>query len=101
MKVLIITGDTHFRPGHLRYELQKSAVDELAVMYFGRGSMFPRAPRGQWDVVTVQDPFWRGFFAWRVARRLRAKFNVQVHADLAGQSFVKLLLAKIVLRRAD
>ena len=100
MRVLIITGDKSFGPGHPRYDLQASAA-ELVVMYWGRGGMSPRIPGGRFDVVTVQDPFWRGFFAWRLARRLGAKFNVQVHTDLSAQSFVRHVLAQIVLHHAD
>ena len=65
MKVLIITGDKKFGPGHERYELQRSVVDELAVVYWGRGSYWPKLPKERFDVVTTQDPFWRG--PWGVA----------------------------------
>lgn len=101
MKVLMITGDKKFGPGHERYELQRSIVDALSVVYWGRGSLWPKIPAGQFDVVTVQDPFWRGFFAWRVAKRLSASFNVQVHTDLSVYGSVRRALARFVLRRAD
>jgi len=101
MKVLNITGDKRFGPGNERYELQKSAVQELIVMYWGRGGFFPRLPRGPFDVVTVQDPFLRGLFAWHVAKQLSARFSVQIHADISAQSFAKRLVAGFVLRRAD
>ena len=101
MRVLIITGDHSFKPGHPRYELQKSAVDELAAVYWGRGSLRPPIPQGRWDVVTVQDPFVRGLFAWRAARRLGARFNVQVHTDLSSQPFFNHVLAQVTLRHAD
>lgn len=99
MKVLVITGDKSFGPGHPRYDLQASAVTELRVVYWGRGSLLPKLPSGYFDVVTAQDPFWRGLFALVAAKRLNAKLNVQVHADLSGQSVTKRLLAKVVLRR--
>lgn len=101
MNVLMITGDRSFGPGHPRFELQKNAVEKLAVVYWGRGSLWPTLPAGSFDVVTAQDPFWRGLFAWYAARRIGASLNVQVHADLAGQSSIKRLLAHIVLCRAD
>lgn len=101
MRVLIITGDKRFGPGHPRYELQRATVEQLEVLYWGRGSMWPKIPAGNFDVVTVQDPFWRGLFAWRVARRLGAKFNVQVHTDLSVQSFLKHIVGQMVLRHAD
>jgi glycosyltransferase involved in cell wall biosynthesis len=96
----MITGDKKFGPGNARYELQKSAVGELGVVYWGRGSLWPKFPPGYFDVVTAQDPFWRGLFAWYLARRLGVRFNVQVHTDLATISFVKHVLAHIVLRHA-
>jgi glycosyltransferase involved in cell wall biosynthesis len=101
MNVLVITGDKTFEPGHERYELQHAAVDRLEVVYWGRGSLWPQVPEGKFDVVTVQDPFVRGLFAWRVARRLRARFNVQVHADLGGQAWWKRLIARVVVKKAD
>ena len=101
MKVLMITGDRRFGAGHPRYDLQASTVEKLAVVHWGRGALWPKIPQEHFDVVTVQDPFWRGLFAWRVARKLGAKCNVQVHADLSGQSSLKRLLAGFVLRRAD
>lgn len=109
--VLIISGDKTFGPGNSRYELQRRAVDVLEVVYWGRGSVWPRIPEGHFDVVTVQDPFMRGLFGWCVARRLRVPLNVQVHTDLFSSDFfvpnkplltpLFLILARFVLRRAD
>jgi glycosyltransferase involved in cell wall biosynthesis len=101
MKVLVITGDETFKPGHPRYDLQRSAVEELTCVYWGRGNMWPKIPEGQFDVVTSQDPFLRGLFAWQIARRKKAKFNVQVHADLDAQGLLRHMLAQIVFRHAD
>ncbi|MBX4192186.1 glycosyltransferase [Candidatus Parcubacteria bacterium] len=101
MRVLMITGDKTFGPAAPRYELQKSAVDALEVVYWGRGSYFPTIPPGHFDVVTVQDPFWRGFFAWGVAKKCKTKFNVQVHTDLHAQPLTRHLMAQVVLRHAD
>ena len=101
MKVLMITGDKRFGPGNPRFELQKSAVDELAVVYWGRGAVWPNIPPEKFDVVTAQDPFWRGLFALRVAKKLGVRFNVQVHIDLRAVSWPKRLLAAVVLRRAN
>ncbi|MSR70801.1 glycosyltransferase [Candidatus Kaiserbacteria bacterium] len=94
MKVLMITGDKKFGPGHPRYDLQASVCD-LSVVYWGRGSVFPKIPPGPFGVVTSQDPFWRGLFAWWVARRIGAKLNIQVHTSVLNA------LGKFVLRRAD
>ncbi|HEY5383474.1 MAG TPA: glycosyltransferase [Candidatus Paceibacterota bacterium] len=101
MKVLVITGDKKFGSGHERYELQRSAVDELAVVYWGRGSLWPKIPAGKFDVVTAQDPFWRGLFGMWAAKRTKAKLNVQVHTDLSAYGVIKQVLMQIVLRHAD
>jgi glycosyltransferase involved in cell wall biosynthesis len=100
MKVLVITGDRRFGPGNERYELQKAAVESLSVVYWGRGSYWPAVPKG-FDVVTVQDPFWRGVFGLIAAHRIGARLNVQVHTDLSAHSFVRHVLSQIVLRHAD
>ena len=99
MKVLMITGDKNFTSSE-RYKLQASVVERLEVLYWGRGEMFPRLPQGEFDVVTAQDPFWRGIFALHSARKLGAKFNVQVHTDFAAQTIVKKIIGAYVLRRA-
>lgn len=101
MKVLMITGDRRFGPGHPRYELQRAALQDLQVVYWGRGALWPTIPKEKFDVVTVQDPFWRGFFGWIVAKRLHSKLNVQVHTDLSVQRFPAHVIAQIVLRHAD
>lgn len=101
MNVLMITGDKKIKPGHERFDLQASAVERLEAVYWGRGSLLPRVSEGHFDVVTTQDPFWRGLVGWLMARRLRARLNVQVHADLQGQGAVKHMLAQVVLRHAD
>lgn len=97
----MITGDRRFGPGHPRFELQKAAVEGLEVIFWGRDEMFPRVPEGRFDVVTVQDPFFRGLFGLCVARRLHASLNVQMHADLNGQSVLNRIIARFVLSRAD
>ena len=101
MKVLMITGDKKMVSGHPRFDLQASAVEKLVPVYWGRGSLWPKIPQGQFDVVTAQDPFWRGAFAWFAARRIGAKFNVQVHTNLAAQNLLRHVMAQIILRHAD
>lgn len=87
MKVLMLTGDKRMLvPGteaYARLELQRKQVDVLDALYWGRGALFaPMFVRGEYDVVTVQDPLWRGLAGWVIARRLGARLNVQVHMDL-------------------
>ena len=101
----MVTGDTRLldknSSAHARLAMQRSVVESLDVVYWGKGSMWPRLPDGPFDVVTSQDPFARGVYAWIVARRRGARFNVQVHADLHAQSFVRRCIATFILRRAD
>lgn len=102
MRVLMITGDRRFGPGNPRYDVQKSAVEVLDVVYWGRSALIkPFFVKGTYDVVTAQDPLFRGLVAWVVSKRLGAKLNVQVHVDIASLSFFRHILAQIVLRHAD
>ncbi len=101
MKVLVITGDRRFVKGNPRFDLQASAVDEFKGLYWGHGALWPKVAHGQVDVVTAQDPFWRGLVAWYLAKKLRARLNVQVHTDLSAQSVARHLLAQVVLRHAN
>ena len=100
MKVLMITGDKNFEHSG-RFALQAAQVDKLEVLYWGRGALFPRLPQEKFDVVTSQDPLWRGLFAWHIARKLGIKLNVQVHTDLAAQPLMRRMLARTVLRHAN
>jgi len=60
-------------------------------------------------LVTAQDPFETGFLAWRIARKIRAKLELQVHTDFLSPYFVKsnflnrirLLMARFLLPKAD
>jgi glycosyltransferase involved in cell wall biosynthesis len=105
MNVLMITGDRNLlkegSDAHKRLELQRGAVEALDVVYWGKGALFPAVPAAAYDVVTSQDPLWRGLVALKLARRLGAKLNIQVHMDLAALSFFKRMLARFVLRYAD
>lgn len=41
------------------------------------------------DLVTAQDPFEAGFSAWRIAKKLQAKLQLQVHTDFLSPFFAK------------
>ena len=117
MNVLTITGDRSFKKGHARFDLQASAVECFEAHYWGPAetsvvfllpdilafffNIFGPSPKGPFDVVTAQDPFFRGLFGWIYAKYYGARFNVQVHADLKSQSFVKRVMAQFVLPRTD
>lgn len=90
----MITGDKNFSASP-RFALQQAQVEKLELVYMGKGSVWPKIPAGEFDVVTAQDPFWRGLFAWRVARRIGAKLNIQVHTSVLN------VLGKFILHRAD
>lgn len=101
MKVLAITGDKAFESGHPRFDLQANAVERFESLYVGSGSLWPTLPEGEFDVVTSQDPFFRGFVAWRISKKLGCRFNVQLHADLDGQGLIKKMIAPFILGKAD
>lgn len=109
MNVLMISGDAHMLvPGtepYRRLELQRAEIDRLGLFVWPRvhsaREILRAARAASYAVVTAQDPFWRGLLAWRAARRAGAKLDLQVHADLSGQSFARRMLARFLLRRAD
>lgn len=59
--------------------------------------------------VTSQDPFETGLAGWLIARRLRAKLQLQVHTDFLSPYFsreslknrIRVMLAKWLLPKAD
>ena len=109
MNVLMISGDKNLlREGTeaaARLALQRSAVERLDVFVWPSVHSYAQiagAARGsRYDVITAQDPFWRGLIAWRLSRRTGARLNLQLHAELAGQSLLKRSVARFLLRRAD
>lgn len=109
MKVLMISGDRHVleagSPAAKRLELQRAHVERLDVFVWPQvhsvREIWKAARANTYDVVTTQDPFWRGLLAWRIARSFGAKLNVQVHADLSDLSLPRHAMAQVVLRHAD
>lgn len=102
----MISGDANVTKlgtgAHERFKLQAGAVEILDVLVWPKNSLFKAFFTSQkYDIVTSQDPFWRGLIAWAAARRFSARLNVQVHADLSGQGLAKRTLAQIVLRHAN
>lgn len=111
MKVLMITGDARMLvPGteaHARYLLQQAQVEELKVVVWS-----PRRPLAffavlgyaltrRFDVVTTQDPLWRGLLGLVAARLGGARLQVQLHGDLDHVRGFSRMLLKIVLWHAD
>ena len=109
LRVLMISGDRNIlKEGSVVYEraiIQRSQVERLDIFVWPQvhswREVLRTARAGEYDVMTSQDPFWRGLLAWRAARLSGARLNIQVHADLDSQSLVKQMLARFVLRRAD
>jgi glycosyltransferase involved in cell wall biosynthesis len=107
----MISGDARMlTPGteaHERFLLQKSQVDELRPIVWG-----PRAPLAlfsvlgaaltrRYDVVTAQDPLWRGLLGLIAARLGGARLQAQLHGDLSYVRGFSQTLLKTVLRHAD
>lgn len=109
MKVLMISGDKYLldvsSSAYKRLLLQRSKVEQLDVFVWPQkhsySELVKAARANRYDVVTTQDPFWRGLLGWWIARRTGARLNVQVHTDLSAQPFMRRVLADVVLRRAD
>ncbi|MCW9054541.1 MAG: glycosyltransferase [Candidatus Pacebacteria bacterium] len=104
-KVLMITADGNLGvPGteaNQRLLLQEKYAD-ITPVFWGRGALIlPFRVGGAFDVVSVQDPFWRGLVGLLLARRKQARLNVQVHTDLEAQGPLRHSLARFVLRHAD
>lgn len=104
----MISGDRHVleegSSAHARLMLQKAQVDRLDVFVWPQvhsaWQIWRAARTTHYDVVTAQDPFWRGLLAWKIARLKGAKLNLQVHADLDAQPLLRHLLAALLLRHA-
>ena len=64
---------------------------------------------GDVDIVTSQDPFETGFAGWLLARRFKAKLQLQVHTDFLSPYFsresfknrIRVWIAKWLLPKAD
>lgn len=130
MKILMLSTDRKiFEPASaVRARMVKyAAVDELLVVIFGLKrpeikegklsivgitrwrALFWRPTAEKFDLITSQDPFENGFIAWRLAKRLGAKLELQIHTDIGSPYFwresiknkIRYLLAKFLLPRAD
>lgn len=130
MKILMISTDQKiFEPGSevkSRMNGYASQADELFIVILGItrdlkiegklkyiGMTRWRAlfwhPVGEFDLVTSQDPFETGIIAWRLARRLQAELELQIHTDIGSPYFwqesiknkIRYLIAKFLLPHAD
>lgn len=109
MNVLMVSGDRRIleegSEARVRFLLMRAEVDQLDAFVWPQvhamRQIFEAARTNQYDVVTAQDPFWRGLVAWRAARIAHAKLNLQVHTVLARESLVKRCIARFMLPRAD
>jgi glycosyltransferase involved in cell wall biosynthesis len=109
MKVLMISGDKNMlnpeTDAAKRLALQRGAVETLDVFVWPhvhtKWQIWRALRENKYDVITSQDPFWRGLFALKLGWLTDTRVNIQVHADLNGQSFLRHILAQIVLRHAN
>lgn len=61
------------------------------------------------DLVTSQDPFETGLFAWLASKILRARLQLQIHTDFMNPYFrqeslinrIRVMIAKFLIPRAD
>ncbi len=108
----MISGDRNLlalgTEANRRLQLQRSQVEHLEVFVWPQlhslCAIFQATQGARYDVVTAQDPFWRGLVAALLAHRSGAKLNIQVHTDTAAETKskpIRLILSRIILRRAD
>jgi glycosyltransferase involved in cell wall biosynthesis len=108
MKVLMISGDKNILiPGsdaRARFELQRSQVEQLDVFVWPQVHSLRAiraAVRSQhYDLITAQDPFWRGHLSWHFSRRNHTRLNIQVHTELAAEPWWRRAWAYFQLRHA-
>jgi glycosyltransferase involved in cell wall biosynthesis len=109
MKVLMISGDKKLldpaTEAGKRLALQRAQVEQLDAFVWpqahSRREIIAAARKNHYDVITAQDPFWRGVLAWKIVRRTQSRLNIQIHTDLSAQPILRRLLARFVLHRAD
>ena len=105
----MISGDKNIlaqgSSAHARLQLQRSQVDQLDVFVWPQlhslATIQKAARTNHYDVITAQDPFWRGHLAWHLSRKNHAKLNIQVHTDLAAEPWWRRAWAYFQLRRAS
>lgn len=108
MKVLMISGDPKLLDERSsageRARLQRSKVDQLDIFVWPQSHTLRAIKKAlhvhRHEVITTQDPLWRGLLGWFLSRAHTVRLNVQVHGDLSALSRVKRALAHFVLRRA-
>lgn len=84
-------------------------VNKLHILGLSRWSALWWQPSDKFDLVTSQDPFETGFISWRLARRLGAKLELQIHTDIGSPYFrrhswlnrIRFWLARFLLPRAN
>jgi glycosyltransferase involved in cell wall biosynthesis len=109
MKILMVSGDRRLldpaSEAGKRLALQRAQVERLDLFIWPQVhsvfSIYRAALATRYDVVTAQDPFWRGLVGWKCAWLSGARLNIQVHTDLAHESAFRRTIARFVLRRAD
>lgn len=113
MKLLVIgprqSGQLGSAAGEERVAMQRAEVEAYVTLVprpdesrlAAAFRMWRESKTEEFDAVSTQDPFWSGLLAWCIARRAHVRFNVQVHADLQAQSWLRRQLARFVLRHAD
>ncbi len=105
MKVLMISGDKNVlvpgTPPYERAQMQRSAVEQLDIVVWPQVDslyrIFNLARKNRYDVITAQDPLWRGHLAHHLTQIFGGKLNIQVHMDLAALPWWKRQFARYQL----
>ncbi len=105
----MISGDKNIlvagSDARARLELQRGQVDQLDAFVWPQAhslwDIVTAARKVHYDIITAQDPFFRGHLALHLRQLFGGRVNIQVHVDLASCSWLRRLFAKLQLWRAD
>lgn len=82
---------------------------KLGTFFKGRRELLRLTTLKQYDVISVQDPFFLGLLGFLISRRRMIPLQVQLHTDCFSKSFflesprrfIESLLARVILKNAS
>lgn len=95
-------------PAYLRMAEYRAQVEDLTVVASLSGFVRAFVSRRAFDLVTSQDPFETGVFAYLIAKRFGARLELQIHTDFLSPYYgqeslknrVRVWIAKLLLPKA-
>ncbi len=108
--VVLATAAGHFKDGAIAENVFVYSTNSFSRYFYPFDAMWKaKQLQLKFDMVTAQDPFECGLAAWRIAKRARVPFELQVHTDFGSKYFkresglnrTRVRIAKITLPRAN